>query len=86
MCSYFCHKHNLLGDVVVGFGGLEDVRFRDPVYPGDRLFLLCEMIKVRMGRMIISKFQGVVRGNIAFEGILKGVPIPSDALKPTPSV
>jgi 3-hydroxyacyl-[acyl-carrier-protein] dehydratase len=80
MCSFFCHKYQLLGDVTVGFGGLEEVRFRDPVVPGDRLYLLCEMMKVRMNRMIICRFQGVVRGNLVLEGILKGVPIPADAL------
>lgn len=80
MCSFFVHKYNLLGDVVVGFGGLEEVRFRDPVFPGDRLFLLCEMTKLRIGRMIVCRFQGVVRGNVVVEGILKGVPIPTEAL------
>ena len=35
MCSYYAHKHNLLGECkVVGFGGMEDVRFRDPVRRG----------------------------------------------------
>ncbi len=38
MCSYFAHKYDLLGTSMVGFGGLEDVRFRDPVIPGDRLW------------------------------------------------
>jgi 3-hydroxyacyl-[acyl-carrier-protein] dehydratase len=38
MCSYYAHKHHLLGDCkVVGFGGMEEVRFRDPVRVGDRL-------------------------------------------------
>jgi 3-hydroxyacyl-[acyl-carrier-protein] dehydratase len=87
LCSFFCHKYNLLGDVVVGFGGLEDVRFRDPVFPGDRLVLMCEMLKVRIGRMIVCRFQGVVHDKIVVEGILKGVPIPVEALaKPMPKV
>jgi 3-hydroxyacyl-[acyl-carrier-protein] dehydratase len=43
MCSYYAHKHKLLGDCkVVGFGGLEDVRFRDPVRVGDRLVIVCK--------------------------------------------
>ncbi len=81
MCSYFAHKYDLLGTTMVGFGGLEEVRFRDPVIPGDRLIVMCELIKARRNRMIVCRFQGVVRDSIAFEGKLKGIPIPVDALK-----
>jgi 3-hydroxyacyl-[acyl-carrier-protein] dehydratase len=80
MCSYFVQRYDLLGAAMVGFGGLEEVRFRDPVLPGDRLHLLCELEKVRRGRMIVSRFQGVVGQTVAVEGILKGVPIPVEAL------
>lgn len=76
MCSYFSQKHDLLGASMVGFGGLEDVRFRDPVIPGDRLVLACEMTKLRRGRIVITKFQGFVRNAMVVEGILKGIPIP----------
>jgi 3-hydroxyacyl-[acyl-carrier-protein] dehydratase len=80
MCSYFVQRYNMLGAAMVGFGGLEDVRFRDPVVPGDRLVLICSLSKVRPGRMIISRFQGVVRGNVVVEGVIKGIPIPVEAL------
>ena len=80
LCSYFTQRHNLLGAAMVGFGGLEDVRFRDPVVPGDRLVFICELTKARPGRMIISRFQGVVRGNVVVEGTIKGIPIPIEAL------
>jgi 3-hydroxyacyl-[acyl-carrier-protein] dehydratase len=80
LCSFFTQKHDLLGAKVVGFGGLEDGRFRDPVFPGDRLFILCKLQKVRRGRIVISHFQGVVRDNLVVEGIIKGVPLPVDAL------
>ena len=80
MCSYFVQKYDLLGAAMVGFGGLEDVRFRDPVVPGDRLYLLCELEKVRRGRMIVSRFQGVVGDRVVVEGVLKGIPIPVEAL------
>lgn len=79
VCSFFTCKHKLHGNAIVGFGGLEEVRFRDPVFPGDRLFLICELTKVRPGRMIVCSFQGVVRDNIVVEGILKGVPISPNA-------
>jgi len=30
--------------------------------------------------MIVSRFQGVVRENVVVEGIIKGIPIPTEAL------
>jgi 3-hydroxyacyl-[acyl-carrier-protein] dehydratase len=80
MCSFFVQKHDLLKSKMVGFGGLEEVRFRDPVVPGDRLFLLCQLTRVRPRRMIVCRFQGVVRDSIVVEGVLKGIPLPIDAL------
>ena len=80
LCSYFTQKGDLLGSPIVGFGGLEDVRFRDPVVPGDRIIYLCELIKVRPRRMIVSRFQGVVRDSLVVEGIIKGIPIPVEML------
>jgi 3-hydroxyacyl-[acyl-carrier-protein] dehydratase len=65
---------------MVGFGGLEDVRFRDPVVPGDRLIVMCELLKVRKPRLIVCRFQGVVGQNIVVEGTLKGIPIPVEYL------
>ena len=80
MCSYFSQKYDLLGAAMVGFGGLEDVRFRDPVIPGDRLVLMCEMTKLRRGRIVFTKFQGFVRNSLAVDGILKGIPIPIEVV------
>jgi 3-hydroxyacyl-[acyl-carrier-protein] dehydratase len=80
MCSYFVQKYELLGAPMVGFGGLEDVRFRDPVVPGDRLVFISQLTKVRRGRMIVCLFQGVVNGNVVVEGGIKGIPIPIEAL------
>jgi 3-hydroxyacyl-[acyl-carrier-protein] dehydratase len=80
ICAYFAHKYDLLGTSMLGFGGLEEVRFRDPVIPGDRLVLISRLLKARRGRMIISQFQGVVGERIVVEGIIKGIPIPVDML------
>jgi 3-hydroxyacyl-[acyl-carrier-protein] dehydratase len=80
LCSYFTQRHDLLGAKMVGFGGLEDVRFRDRVIPGDRLYILCKLLKVRRGRMVVSNFQGVVRDGVVVEGVIKGIPLPVDAL------
>jgi 3-hydroxyacyl-[acyl-carrier-protein] dehydratase len=81
MCSYFAHKHHLLGDCkVVGFGGLEDVHFRDPVRVGDRLVIVCKMIRVRLGAIIVCRFQAFVRQSMVADGKIKGIPLPVDAL------
>ena len=81
LCSFVTQKYDLLGADIVGFGGLEDVRFRDSVLPGDRLIVMCRLSKVRRGRMIICDFQGVVKDRIVVEGVLKGVPIPVEAVR-----
>ena len=80
LCSYCAMKYDLLGADMLGFGGLEEVRFRDPVVPGDRLVVMCQQTKVRRGRLIVSRFQGFVRNNLVLEGILKGIAIPIAAL------
>ena len=80
VCAYFAQHNDALGAKMIGFGGLERVRFRDPVIPGDRLILICKMVRVRRNRIIVSEFQGVVGDSIVVEGCLKGIPIPVDML------
>ncbi|MBJ44431.1 MAG: beta-hydroxyacyl-ACP dehydratase [Planctomycetaceae bacterium] len=81
LASYYTQKHDLLGSEMVGFGGLEDVRFRDPVVPGDRLYVVIELVKARRNRMIICRFQGFVKDRVVFNGSLKGIPLPIAALQ-----
>ncbi len=82
VCCYCSHKFKLLGDSIVGFGGLEDVRFREPVVPGDRLVVMCELLKLRKPHLLVCRFQGVVNGRIVVDGQLKGIPIPLQVLAP----
>jgi 3-hydroxyacyl-[acyl-carrier-protein] dehydratase len=58
----------------MGFVGLEDVKFRGQVVPGDRLYILCELVEIRPRRSI-SKVQGVVNGVLAFEAKIIGMPV-----------
>ncbi|MEM1011940.1 MAG: 3-hydroxyacyl-ACP dehydratase FabZ family protein [Planctomycetota bacterium] len=58
-------------DGFIGFGGLEDVKFRTAVEPGQTLYILCELIEKRH-RRIKAKCQGVVNGGIAFEATIIG--------------
>ena len=76
LSSYFTQKFDLLGAEMVGFGGVDDVRFRGVVTPGDQLILMVKLAKVRRGRMIVAAFQGHVRDTKVLEGTLRGIPIP----------
>jgi 3-hydroxyacyl-[acyl-carrier-protein] dehydratase len=80
LASFFSLKYDLLGAKVVGFGGMEEVRFREPVIPGDRLVIMVRGTRVRRGRMIICDFQGWVRDTMVVEGIIKGVPLPDNRI------
>lgn len=81
ICSFFVQKHDLLQAEMVGFGGLENVRFRDPVLVGDRLIVMCALTKLRPGRIVTANFQGVVGDNVVVEGELKGIALPVGAVK-----
>jgi 3-hydroxyacyl-[acyl-carrier-protein] dehydratase len=76
LSSYFAQKYDLLGCNVVGFGGLEEVRFRGTVVPGDRLVVVVERLKVRRNAMILCRFQGFVRETLIVEGKLMGICLP----------
>ena len=82
LASYFTHRHSLL-EGLIGFGGLEEVRFRDVVRPGDRFVVVVRLLKLRR-QLLISDFQCFVRQNLVCEGIIKGSPLPVDALQPQP--
>lgn len=81
LSSFFSQKNDLLGAEMVGFGGVDDVKFRGIVTPGDQLILMVKLLKVRRSRMIVAAFQGVVDGSIVLEGTLKGIPIPVAAVE-----
>jgi len=78
LASYFAQKYDLLGAKVVGFGGLEEVKFRGGVVPGDRLVIVLQQVKIRRGAMIVCRFEGFVNQEMVVEGRLKGIPLPLD--------
>jgi 3-hydroxyacyl-[acyl-carrier-protein] dehydratase len=81
LCGYFVTRHKMMGEgVMLGFGGLEDVRFRDTVVPGDRLVIIALKEQLRPGAMVRSRFQCFVRQSLVCEGRIKGIPIPIEAL------
>ena len=46
LCSFFCGHIRLVKKGFVGFGGMEDVRFRGQVRPGDRLVLVAKATRL----------------------------------------
>jgi 3-hydroxyacyl-[acyl-carrier-protein] dehydratase len=81
LSSFYTQRFDLLGAEMVGFGGLEEVRFRDTVMPGDRFYISCQLLKARRNRMIICRFQGFVEDRMVVEGKIKGIPLPVSALQ-----
>lgn len=82
VCGYYTAKYNLLGEgAITGFGGLDEVRFREPVRVGDRLVVACELVKLRRGMLVIARFQGMVGDSLVAEGKILGVPLPIQALQ-----
>lgn len=75
LASYLTQKYDLLGAEMVGFGGLDDVRFRGMVRPGERLLLICELLKLRRGAMCVCRFQGLVGDSLVCEGKIRGIPL-----------
>ncbi len=74
LSSYYCHRIKLAEDSFIGFGGMEDVRFRGQVRPGDRLVLVSKAIRVHR-RQTIFETQGFVGTNMVYHGKIIGVPL-----------
>lgn len=74
LCSFYCHQIQLNKDAFMGFGGMEDVRFRGQVKPGDRLVILAKAVRIHH-RQTIFETQGFVDGNMVFHGKIIGVPL-----------
>ena len=64
-----------MGDAsTMGFAGLENVRFRGMVKPGDRLIMQAKMIKCRK-ILIAAAFMGIIGDDVVCEGVVKGFPL-----------
>lgn len=58
----------------IGFGGMDAVRFRGQVRPGDR-FVLVGKVEVLTRRISRLKAQGFVGDKMVFEGTILGIPV-----------
>lgn len=76
LAGFYARKYNILGGGdFLGFGGMDEVRFRAPVFPGDRLIILAKVTKVKPKRRAEFEFQGFVEDKMVFNGAMIGVPI-----------
>lgn len=83
-CStYFAGKHDLAGTAMIGFAGMDEIRFREPVFVGDRLTIVVELLRVRRGAMMVFRFQEFVDQRLVCEGRIKGIALPDRLASPT---
>jgi 3-hydroxyacyl-[acyl-carrier-protein] dehydratase len=74
LSSFYIVSQGLMPGDFLGFGGLENVRFRGPVRPGDRLVLIGKGLRVHRRQTIFS-IQGFVGGVMVFHADVIGVPL-----------
>lgn len=76
LVSFYAKKFSILGTGdYLGFGGLDDVRFRVPVYPDCRLILCARGKRIKPKMRAEFEFQGYVNDALVYHGSLIGVPI-----------
>ena len=72
LCSYYTTTVGLLSGDFIGFGGMENVRFRGTVRPGDRLLLVAKGIRLHRRQTTFS-VQGFVGNAMVFNADILGV-------------
>lgn len=71
LCSFFMRRiYGLKG--FIGFAGIDETKFRETVVPGNRLYMLGHIHKVR-SRQFAAKVQGIVNDKLAFETVISGM-------------
>jgi 3-hydroxyacyl-[acyl-carrier-protein] dehydratase len=76
LTSYIATETGVRGEAVIGLAGLDKLRFRSQVVPGDCLTVMVEILKIRKGTMIVTGFQAFVGETLAAEGQITGVALP----------
>jgi 3-hydroxyacyl-[acyl-carrier-protein] dehydratase len=75
LCSFYVLRQGLIIADFIGFSGMDNVRFRSPVRPGDRLVLVGKALKIHRRQMLFN-VQGFVQDRMAFDGDFVGMPLP----------
>ncbi len=74
MASYLSRELVPEEERFLGFGGIDQVKFRAAVSPPSTMYFLLKAIDVRR-RRIVCDAQGVLNGQLAFEGRIIGMPV-----------
>ncbi len=75
LCSFYLHSQGVIGaGQFMGFGGMDGVRFRRTVRPGERLVLVAYADKIKRS-VCVLKTQGFVDNALAFEGEIICLPL-----------
>jgi 3-hydroxyacyl-[acyl-carrier-protein] dehydratase len=74
ICGYYMVTQGLAHGDFIGFGGMENVRFRAPVRPGDRLVLVGKVLRYNR-RQTLLNVQGFVDQTLVFHADILGVPL-----------
>ena len=76
LAGFYARKFDVLkaGDYI-GFGGMDEVRFRKPIYPPSRLIIAARSTRIKPKMRAEFEFQAVVNNELVAQGSLHGVPI-----------
>ena len=72
--STWLYKELIDDERFFGFGGIDAVRFRGPVAPGDHVILLAQVTEVRSRRCVFD-CQAAVNGRMVFQGVITGMAV-----------
>ena len=70
--STYYFKSSIDTEKFFGFGGIDKVKFRGKVLPGDKLIIIAKNSELRARRAIFDA-QGIVNGKLVFEGKIIGM-------------
>jgi 3-hydroxyacyl-[acyl-carrier-protein] dehydratase len=83
LLSYYAVVNGVSPGSLLGLGGLDDVRFRGAVRPGDRLVIVGKGVRIHR-RQTIFDTQGFVNNDLVFHCRVMGLPIAGlENLKPS---
>ncbi len=74
LCAITRPRKGIVHGDFLGFGGMDNVRFRSQVRPGDRLVLVGKGLKFHR-RQIVFNVQGFVGGTMVFHADIIGMPL-----------
>ncbi len=72
LCCYYSRTQGIVHGDFLGFGGMENVRFRNQVRPGDRLILVGKGLKFHR-RQLVFNVQGFVADAMVFHADIIGM-------------